>query len=74
MGLSEVGVVLDLTVVSTGAGATASKAGCADEDEEDASADLLEEKGQTMMARYVWGFDVCDEVRIGRGWRDPRRS
>lgn len=47
MGLSDDGVVL--TVVSTGAGATASKAGCVDEDEDDASADLLEENGQTIM-------------------------
>lgn len=48
MGLS--GVEFELRVESTGAGATASKAGCADDDEEDASADLLAEKGQTMMA------------------------
>ncbi len=47
MGLSEVG--LALTVVSTGAGATASKAGCEEEDDEEASADLLEENGQTMV-------------------------
>lgn len=62
--------MLDLTVVSTGAGATASNAGCAGEEEEDASADLLEEKGQTMMARYVRGYDVlrrsesCPEMSI----------
>lgn len=50
MGLSEVG--LGVTVESTGDGATASKAGCVEEEEDDedeASADLLDENGQTMM-------------------------
>lgn len=57
MGLSDDGVVL--TVVSTGAGATASKAGCVDEDEDEPSADLLEENGQTMMSS-----GRCDDSEV----------
>ena len=64
MGLSDVGFWA--MVASAGAGATASKEGCAVEDEAEASADLLDEKGQTMLNEGE--VEAEDEEKEGAIW------
>lgn len=62
MGLSEEEVEVPLE--AAGAGATVSKAGDVDEEEDEASADLFEEKGQTILKKNV-GRSNC---KVSQRW------